>query len=90
MVLLGREQEASLRKRYRVTLTGEERADLDRLISRGRAAARTLAHARLLLLLTDGSEGGSGWAEERAAEAVRVRARSMAQGRSLLPSSCPR
>ncbi len=36
-------------KRYRVTLTPEERTDLLHLISTGKAAARTLVHARILL-----------------------------------------
>jgi DNA-binding transcriptional LysR family regulator len=39
--------------KYRVTLTAEERADLEQLISRGRAAARKLTHARILLLADD-------------------------------------
>ena len=45
-------------KRYRVTLTGEERDRLGRMISRGKAAARKLAHARVLLQ-ADEAEGGS-------------------------------
>ena len=36
-------------KRYRVTLTAEEREALDGMISRGKADARKLAHARVLL-----------------------------------------
>jgi len=36
-------------KRFRVTLTPAERDDLQHLISSGKAAARTLAHARVLL-----------------------------------------
>src|SRR3954451_13760494 len=39
--------------KYRVTLTAEERADLDQLVSRGKAAARKLTHARILLLADD-------------------------------------
>src|SRR2546421_4596991 len=39
--------------KYRVTLTTEERADLDQLVSRGKAAARKLTHARILLLADD-------------------------------------
>lgn len=63
-------------KRYRVTLTGEERASLEGLISRGKAAARKLAHARMLLL-SDRSEAGPGWQDARVAEAVQVSARSV-------------
>ena len=36
--------------KYRVTLTAEERAGLQQLVSRGKAAARKLTHARILLL----------------------------------------
>ncbi len=39
--------------KYRVTLTAEERADLGQLVSSGKAAARKLAHARILLLADD-------------------------------------
>src|SRR4051812_6566343 len=39
--------------RYRVTLTAEERADLEQLVSCGKAAARKLTHARILLLADD-------------------------------------
>ena len=36
--------------KYRVTLTVEERAELERLVSVGKGAARKLTHARILLL----------------------------------------
>jgi hypothetical protein len=36
--------------KYRVTLTAEERAQLERLVSAGKGAARRLTHARVLLL----------------------------------------
>ena len=36
--------------KYRVTLTAAERADLEQLVSCGKAAARKLTHARILLL----------------------------------------
>jgi hypothetical protein len=36
--------------KYRVTLTAEERADLEHLVSAGKGAARKLTHARILLL----------------------------------------
>jgi hypothetical protein len=36
--------------KYRVTLTAEERAGLEQLVSAGKAAARKLLHARILLL----------------------------------------
>jgi len=37
-------------EKYRVTLTLEERTELERLVSGGKAAARKLTHARILLL----------------------------------------
>ena len=39
--------------KYRITLTPEERGDLEQLVSRGKAAARKLTHARILLLADD-------------------------------------
>src|SRR5713101_1992081 len=39
--------------KYRVTLSADERADLNRLVSAGKAAARKLTHARILLLADD-------------------------------------
>jgi hypothetical protein len=43
-------ERSSDRDKYRVTLTPEERTELERLVSVGRAAARKLTHARILLL----------------------------------------
>lgn len=37
-------------EKYRVTLTAEERTGLEKLVSTGKAAARRLVHARILLL----------------------------------------
>src|ERR1700722_12906862 len=36
--------------KYRVTLTAEERLDLERVVSVGKGAARKITHARILLL----------------------------------------
>lgn len=44
--------------KYRVTLTAEERAGLEHLVTTGKAAARKLLHARILLL-SDTSAGPS-------------------------------
>ena len=86
-------------KRYRVTLTAEERDDLDRLISRGRADARKLAHARVLLQ-ADASEAGPRWSDAAIAEALRVSVRTIERVRqrfvedgleaALLPRPSPR
>ena len=45
-------------KKYRVTLTTEERAMLGDLVSVGKAAARKITHARILLLADEHSEAG--------------------------------
>ena len=43
--------------KYKVTLTAEERAGLEQLVAVGKAAARKLTHARILLLAdTAGAE----------------------------------
>ena len=63
-------------KRYRVRLTVEERGALGGMISRGKADARQLAHARVLLQ-ADASEGGPGWTDTRIAEAVRLSVRTI-------------
>jgi transposase len=67
-------------KRYRVTLTAEERASLERLIGHGKAAARQLTHARLLLTADEG-EAGPGWTDERIAEALEIGAATVARVR---------
>jgi hypothetical protein len=61
--------EGAMQKRYVVTLTAEEREELGRLISRGKAAARKLTRARILLL-ADQAEGGPAKSDPEIAEAV--------------------
>jgi transposase len=56
-------------KRYIVTLTAEERAELDLLTRTGRRSARTMSRARVLLLADQGDHG-PGWEDRRVAEAV--------------------
>src|SRR3954451_12351444 len=63
-------------KRYRVTLTAEERDELDRMISHSKADARKLAHARVLLL-ADACEAGPGWSDAAISEAVRISVRTI-------------
>ncbi len=58
-------------KKYRVTLTADERESLSRLIAGGTAAALKLARARILLK-ADAAPEGPGWTDERIAEAVEV------------------
>src|SRR5208283_4016592 len=50
-------QEVVMEKRYRVTLLEEERQELQSMVSAGKAAARKLVRARILLL-ADQAEGG--------------------------------
>lgn len=57
------------RKRYVVDLTAEERSHLKNLINKGKAAARTLLKARILLKADSGPRG-EGWADERIADAL--------------------
>ncbi len=74
-------------KKYKVTLTAEERLQLSDLIATGKAAARRLAHARALLQ-ADAAAGGPAWTDARIAEAVdlsratveRIRQRFVEQG----------
>jgi transposase len=55
-------------KKYRVTLTEEERQHLEQLISRGKGTARKLLHARILLK----ADEAVGWSDERISEALEV------------------
>jgi transposase len=74
-------------KKYRVTLTAEEREELDRLLSRGKADVRCLKHAQMLLK-ADEADGGPGWSDARIADAFdagvatieRLRQRFVAEG----------
>ena len=58
-------------KKYKVTLTAEERNSLQELIAAGKAAARKLAHARVLLK-ADAAPEGPAWTDARIADAVEV------------------
>jgi hypothetical protein len=49
--------EGVMEKRYRVTLTAEERQGLRALVSKGKAAARKLTRARVLLLADQAADG---------------------------------
>jgi transposase len=58
-------------KRYKVTLDTEERQALHELIAAGKAAARKLTHARILLK-ADAADGGPAWPDGQIAEALEV------------------
>ena len=58
-------------KKYKVTLTADERDQLTAMIAAGKAAAQKLAHARILLK-ADQADGGPAWTDDRIADAVEV------------------
>lgn len=58
-------------KRYKVTLTEEERTSLLSLISNGKAAAKKLTHARILLQ-ADQSVKGPGWFDHQISKSLNV------------------
>ena len=62
-------------KKYKVTLTAEERQQLHELISAGKGSAKKLAHARILLK-ADAAPGGPAWPDARIAEAAEVNVRT--------------
>ena len=86
-------------KRYRVTLTADERDELGAMIAKGKADARKLAHARILLQ-ADEAEGGPGRTDAEVAASLdtttrtceRVRERFVEQGleAALLPKPSSR
>ncbi len=60
-----------MKKKYIVTLTETERQMLQTMLSRGKAAARKLMHARILLK-ADASSGGPAWGDDATAEGLEV------------------
>jgi hypothetical protein len=56
-------------KRYVVKLDGEERAQLEALVRKGKSPAQRLLKARILLK-ADVSEAGEGWSDGRIIEAL--------------------
>ncbi len=62
--------------RYRVTLTADERKNLEEISSKGKRAARTVLYARALLLL-DAGEYGPKWIVAKVAEALGTTTRSL-------------
>lgn len=71
-----------MNKKYSITLTTEERALLEDLIRSGTAAARTIAHARILLKAAVAA-GGPGWPDDQSAAAVEVSASTVRRIRLL-------
>ena len=62
--------------RYRVTLTEQERSELDTLTKQGKINARKFVHARVLLLC-DAGAGGPAWKVADAAEALGISSRTI-------------
>jgi hypothetical protein len=62
--------------RYRVTLTKEERKELEHMTRRGKIHARRFIHARALLLCDAGEEGPA-WPVADVAEALGVTSRAI-------------
>jgi transposase len=60
-----------MNKRYIVELTQEERCVLREMVSSGKAKARKLAHARILLK-ADSSPKGSAWPDRKISQALDV------------------
>ena len=65
-------------QRYKVTLTKEERKDLEAISTKGKKAARTVLYARALLLL-DAGEYGPKWVVAKVAEAIGTTTRTLEQ-----------
>jgi hypothetical protein len=77
-VLAEAKQQGKAMEKYHVSLTDEERGALNGLLNKGKAAARRLAHARILLL-ADASED-----DESIAAAVAVSSRTVCRVRQRL------
>jgi transposase len=60
-----------MKKKYIVTLTEAERQILQAMLSKGKAAARKLTHARILLK-ADASPGGPNWDDATIAQGLEV------------------
>jgi len=58
-------------EKYIVELTSEERKELSELVSKGKAAARKITHARVLLQANE-SKGGPAWTDKQISEAFGI------------------
>lgn len=65
-----------MNKKYIVRLEPQEREDLQKLVSKGKSAARKLTHARILLQ-ADVSKEGPKWSDEQIAESLGVTTRTV-------------
>lgn len=84
-------------KKYRVTLSDEERTELKHIVKTGNVSALRRRHAQILLQ-ADESEGGIGWDDDRIAKGnsvhratvERVRQRLVEQGLEAALNRAPR
>jgi transposase len=67
-------KEVGMNKKYIVRLTAQERKQLKALVNKGKTAAYKIKHANILLL---GDADGSGWKDDRIAEAVSVHSKTV-------------
>ena len=67
-------------KRYRVTLTSEEREELNALVNKGTGSGRRLRRARILLMADESQEGG-GWKDADIAKALGAHQRTVERTR---------
>jgi Homeodomain-like domain len=70
-------------KKYIVRLTADEQTQLSQMIGRGKVAARTLLHARILLK-ADTEAAASAWSDEAIGEALEVHSATVAHVRQRL------
>jgi hypothetical protein len=68
-----------MNKKYRVRLTNEERNHLEKLVRKGKAHARKLLHARILLKADE--NGSASWTDEQIADAFEVSVATVARER---------
>ncbi len=68
-------------KKYIVELTPEQRKELSEMIKSGKACARALTHARLLLK-ADAGPDGPGWSDAKIAEALEISPTTVARVRT--------
>src|SRR3972149_2082876 len=83
MEVPGYVKESGMNKKYAVRLTSEERVKLQRLVSVGKAAARKILHARILLAADQGPDGPA-WKDEQIAQGLSAHPRTIANVRQRL------
>ena len=71
-----------MKKKYIVRLTPEEKQELEQLINKGKAAARKLTHARILLKADNAQEQG-GWTDSSIHQALDVSLSTIARVRQI-------